>query len=91
MSKKLQNKISKKLEQLQTLINQIEEVQNIDPDDPDTWDADTLYNLIELLKEALTLLEDKEHPKKRDEFDQPLILEEGLCSLVDSYHEKDDH
>ena len=87
MSKKLQNKISKKLEQLQTLINQIEEVQNIDPDDPDTWDADTLYNLIELLKEALTLLEDKEHPKKRDEFGQPLILKEGLCSLVDQYQE----
>ena len=90
MSKKLQNKISKKLEQLQTLINQIDEVQNIDPDDPDTWDADTLYNLIELLKEALQLLADKESLQK-DDFGQPLILEEGLCSLVDSYHEKDDH
>ena len=90
MSKKLQNKISKKLEQLQTLINQIEEVQNIDPDDPDTWDADTLYNLIELLKEALQLLADKESLQK-DDFGHPLILEEGLCSLVDSYHEKDDH
>jgi len=90
MSKKLQNKISKKLEQLQTLINQIEEVQNIDPDDPDTWDADTLYNLIELLKEALTLLEDKESLQK-DEFGHPLILEAGLCSLVDSYYEENDH
>jgi hypothetical protein len=87
---KLHKKITHQLEQLQTLINQIEEVQNIDPDDPDTWDTDTLYNLIELLKEALTLLEDKESLQK-DDFGQPLILEEGLCSLVDSYQEENDH
>jgi len=86
----LHKKISKKLEQLQTLLNQIEEVQTIDPDDPDTWDADTLYNLIELLKEALQLLEDQESLQK-DDFGQPLILEAGLCSLVDKYHEANDH
>ena len=90
MSKKLQNKITHQLEQLQTLLNQIEEVQTIDPDDPDTWDADTLYNLIELLKEALQLLADQESLQK-DDFGQPLILEEGLCSLVDSYHEANDY
>jgi hypothetical protein len=48
-----------------------------------------LYNLIENLKEALQLLEDKESQKEKDEFGQPLILEAGLCSLVDEYHEEE--
>lgn len=43
------------------------------------------------LKEALKLLEDKESPKERDEFGQPLILEEGLCSLVDEYHSEEEN
>lgn len=89
MSKKLHQQIANKLEQLQTLINQIEEVQNIDPDDPDTWDTDLLYNLIELLKEALQILEDQKS-KQLDEFGEPIILEAGLCSLVDNYQEEDD-
>ena len=59
-SKKLQKKIEKKLEALQELIDEINEVQNLNSDDPDTWDSDTLYNLVESLKEALQLLEDKE-------------------------------
>jgi hypothetical protein len=45
---------------------------------------------VENLKETLKLLEDKEDPKNRDEFGQPLILEEGLCSLVDEYHEEEE-
>ena len=85
-SKKLQNKISKKLDQLQTLIDEINEVQNLNSDDPETWDSDTLYNLVENLKETLKLLEDKEHPKQKDEFGAPIILEVGLCSLLDEYH-----
>jgi len=40
--------------------------------------------LIEDLKEALKLLEDQTG-KQLDEFGEPLILEAGLCSLVDSY------
>ena len=86
-TKKLENKISKKLEKLSKLLTKIAEAQAINSDDPDTWDSDTLYNLVANLKEALQLLEDKEDSKNRDEFGQPLILEEGLCSLVDEYHE----
>jgi hypothetical protein len=50
-----------------------------------------LYNLVANLKEALKLLADKEDSKKRDEFGQPLILEEGLCTLVDEYHEEEEN
>lgn len=88
-TKKLQKQIEKKLDQLQKLIDQIIEVQNINSDDPDTWDSDTLYNLVENLKEALQFLEDKES-KQKDNFGEPLILEEGLCSLMDEYHSEDD-
>ena len=84
-SKQLQKKIEKKLETLQESLNNIQEAQNIDPHDPDTWDPDTLYNLIEELKDALKLLEDQPLKGKYDEFGQPLY-EDGLCSLVDEYH-----
>ena len=89
-SKKLQNKIEKKLDQLQELIDQIHEVQNIDSNDPDTWDSDTLYNLVENLKAALQLLEDKTDPKQKDNFGEPLILEDGLCTLVDEYFSEEE-
>ena len=69
--------IVKKLDQLQTLLDNIEEARIIDSHDPETWDSDTLYNLVASLKEALKLLEDKEE-------------EEGLCSLVDEYNEEDE-
>jgi hypothetical protein len=68
------------------LLDKIDEVRAINSDDSETWDSDTLYNLAANLKEALKLLEDKEHPKLKDDFDEPIILEEGLCSLVDEYH-----
>ena len=58
--KSLQNKISKKLDQLQELLDNIEEVRAINSDDPETWDSDTLYNLAENSKEMLELLENKE-------------------------------
>jgi hypothetical protein len=51
---------------------------------------DTLYNLVENLKETLKLLEDKTHPKQKDSFGEPLILEVGLCSLLDEYHEDEE-
>jgi len=35
----------------------------------------------------LKLLEDQESKKERNEFGEPLILEEGLCSLMDEYEE----
>ena len=87
-SKKLQNKISKKLDQLSKLLDKIDESRIINSDDPDTWDSDVLYNLAENLKETLQLLEDKESKKERDEFGQPLILETGLCTLMDEYQEE---
>lgn len=89
-TKKLQKQIEKKLDQLQELLDQIDEVRIINSDDPDTWDSDILYNLAENLKETLQLLEDKKHPQEKDPFGEPLILETGLCSLVDEYHEEEE-
>ena len=86
-SKKLETKISKKLDQLQKLLDNIDEVRTVNSDDPDTWDSDTLYDLVANLKEILQLLEDQISPKEKDNFGQPLILEEGLCSLMDEYQE----
>lgn len=85
-SKKLQNQIENKLEKLSKLLDKIDEVRVIDSDDSETWDSDALYDLVENLKAALKLLADKESPKAKDEFGQPLILEAGLCTLVDEYH-----
>ena len=83
-SKKLQKQIEKKLDQLSQLLNKIDEARAINSDDPETWDSDTLYGLVENLKETLELLEDKTG-KQLDDFGEPVILETGLCSLVDSY------
>ena len=44
---------------------------------------------MENLKETLQLLEDKTG-KQLDDFGEPIILEEGLCSLVDSYQSEDE-
>jgi len=60
MNKKRQKKIEKKLDRLSELLDNITAVQAINSDDSDTWDSDTLYSLVEDLKEALQLLEDKE-------------------------------
>ena len=81
--------IESKLEKLSQLLDKIAEAQIINSDDSDTWDSDTLYNLVENLKETLKLLEDQVIPGKYDEFGQPLT-EEGLCSLVDEYQEEEE-
>ena len=81
---------NKKLEKLQEIVDNISETQNIDPDDPETWDSDTLYNLVEDLKEALKLLEDKKSQTEKDNFGEPLILEAGICSLVDTYNSEEE-
>ena len=85
-TKKLQKQIENKLEKLSKLLDKITEAHAINSDDPETWDPDALYNLTANLKEALALLEDK-----RDEFGQPLILEEGLGTLVDEYHSENEN
>ena len=87
--KNLQKKISNKLEKLDKLIDKINEAKVINADEPETWDSDALYGLVENLKETLQLLEDQKG-KQLDDFGEPIILEEGLCSLVDSYQEKKD-
>ena len=89
-SKKLQKQIANKLDQLSELLDKIDEVRLINSDDPETWDSDTLYNLAQNLKEVLQLLEDKTHPKEKDPWGEPLVLEEGLCSLVNSYQEEEE-
>jgi len=87
-NKSLQKKIESKLTQLDKLIDKINEAKGINPDDPKTWDSDTLYGLAENLKETLQLLEDQKG-KQLDDFGEPIILEEGLCSLVDEYHSEE--
>ena len=89
MNKKLQKKIERKLDQLQKLLAKTDKVRIINSDDPETWDSDTLYDLVENLKEILKLLEDQKIKGQYDEFGEPLY-ESGLCSLVDSYHSKDE-
>ena len=88
-SKKLHKQIENKLEELSKLLGKIAEVHVINSDDFETWDSDALYNLVENLKDALKLLEDQESETERDNFGQPLILEEGICSLVDEYQEEE--
>ncbi len=88
-SEKLQSKIENKLEKLSKLLDKIDQAHAINSDDPDTWDADALYSLVEDLKETLELLEDKKS-KQLDDWGEPLILEEGLCSLVDDYQEDEE-
>ena len=89
-SKRLQKKIEKKLDQLQELLGKIHEATVINSDDPNTWDSDTLYDLIEKCKEVIKLLQDQESPKLRDDFGNPLILEEGICTLVDEYYSEEE-
>jgi len=81
----MNTKITKKLEQLETLLNQIDEARAINPDDPETWDSDTLYNLVENCKAVIKLLGNKKHSTQKDPFGDPVVLEAGLCSLVDEY------
>ena len=79
MSKKLHKAIETKLDQLHELLDSLEEVRNLDSNNPDTWDSDTLYSLVEDLKAALKLLEDKEIQQR---------IEPGLCSLIDDWEAK---
>ncbi len=87
MFQKLPNQIAKKLAKLSKLLDKIEEARIINSDDPATWDSDTLYDLVEQLKTALNLLEDQTS-KQLDNWGEPLILETGLCSLLDDWETK---
>ena len=89
MPKKLQRKIEKQLTKLQTLLESMQEALAIEPADPATWDSDSLYNLAEELKEAWTLLEDQKS-RQLDEFGDPVILNQGILSLVDDYQSEEE-
>jgi len=89
-SKKLENKISEKLDKLVELLDNIDEARIINSDDPETWNSDTLYNLVANLKKAQQLLEDKKHSKEKDPWGEPLVLEAGLCTLVNEYQEDEE-
>jgi len=89
-NQKLPKQIEKKLATLSKLLDEINEAHIINSDDPETWDSDALYDLVANLKEALALLEDKESEKEKDNFGNPLILEVGLCSLVDEYQSEEE-
>ena len=86
---KLARQIEKQLIILQKLLEQIGN-HDIHPDDPTLWDADYYYDLTEQLKEALQILEGK---KATNRYGEELILEEGICSLIDDYqaNQEEDH
>ena len=86
MNKKL---IQNQLEKLNQLLDQIEEVRIIQPDEPDTWDCDLLANLVKNCQSVIKLCEDK-RSKQLDSWEDPLVLEEGLYSLINSYQENDE-
>ncbi|WNE40577.1 MAG: hypothetical protein mread185_000034 [Mycoplasmataceae bacterium] len=86
----LKRQIEKKLEKLGKLLDKIDDARAIEASDSETWDSDTLYDLADLAQEIKELLEDKIDPKKRDEYGEPLLLETGICSLVDEYHEEEE-
>ena len=81
MNKKLQRQIEKQLYKLQKLLEQIGN-HDIHPTEPELWDPDYYYDLAENLKEALQMLESK---KATTKYGETIILEEGLCALIDDY------
>ena len=91
MTKNLTKQIEKKLARLRKLLDQVDEARLINPDDSETWDSDLLYDLTENLKKALKLLEDQTS-KQLNDWGEPIVLEAGVCSLIDTYQEekKDD-
>ena len=87
--KKLTKQIEKKLAKLQKLLDQADEARLINSEDPTTWDSDVLYDLAENLKRILQLLEDQKS-KQLDDWGEPIVLEAGLCSLMDDYQEEEE-
>jgi len=87
MNKKLKKLIESQLTKLQKLLDNINEVQIMQPEEPETWNADLLYNLTTNLKAALKLLEDQKSNQEKDPWGEPLVLTEGICSLMNAYLE----
>ena len=85
-NKSLEKLIEKKLYQLNQQLDKLNNSQ-INPEEPEMWDSDHFYNLVELLKETIALLQDKKAQKELDELGEPLVLEVGICSLIDLWTE----
>ena len=83
MTKKLQKQITNKLESLEKVIDKIRN-KTIEPDNSEMWDSSYYYDLAAKLKEALNLLQDQKS-KQLDDWGKPLILETGICSLLDDW------
>jgi hypothetical protein len=71
------------------LLDKIDEARILNSDEPENWNSDTLYSLAEKLKKTLQLLEDKTG-KQLDEFGDPIVLEPGLCSLMDDWESQEE-
>ena len=89
MSKNLKKTIENQLDQLSQLLDKIDEARIIQPTEPETWDSDLLSNLLSNCQKVIKLLEDKKHPREKDAWGEPLILEEGLCSLMNAYQNEE--
>jgi len=90
MNKKLKKLIASQLTKLQNLLDNLNQAQIMQPEEPETWDSDALYNLTATLKAALKLLEDQKSNQEKDPWGDPLVLEEGLCSLMNAYQEEEE-
>lgn len=77
---------------LQSLEPIIDKVRNfiLDLEDESTWDTDYFSALQINCEKIVSLLEDKVDPKKKDEYGEPLVLEEGILSLLDEYHSEEE-
>ncbi len=84
MNQKLEQQIENKLETLAEIIQKIRH-KVIEPHNCEMWDSSYYYDLATKLKEALAELENKKALQELDEFGDPLILETGLCSLLDDW------
>ena len=85
-NKSLEKLIGNKLYQLNQQLDKLNN-SRINPEEPEMWDSDHFYNLVELLKETIALLQDKKAQKELNELGEPLILEAGICSLIDLWTE----
>jgi hypothetical protein len=90
MNKKLTKQIAKNLDQLSHLLDKIDEARIIQSTEPQTWDCDLLSNLLSNCQKVIKLLEDKKNRQEKDPWGEPLILEEGLCSLMNAYQNEEE-
>lgn len=89
MNKNLKKTIAKTLDQLSQLLDKIDEARIIQPTEPQTWDSDLLANLIKNCQAVIKLCQDQKS-SQLDSWGDPIVLEEGLYSLMNAYLENDE-